>query len=201
MSGLPLETERLILRNWREEDSAPFAALNADARVMEFFPRALFREESGALLARQRSAIAETGIGLYAIEEKGSSKFLGFAGLAPVAFAAPFAPATQIAWRLAREAWGSGYATEAVQAVIAHAFGTLGLSELVAFTTEWNKRSRRVMEKVGMVRDEGGDFLHPDLPPDHTLARHVLYRIPRGRGPQEDSAAGSVSTRPRRKPT
>ena len=97
--------------------------------------------------------------------------------LSPVPFAAAFAPATEIGWRLARSAWGSGYATEGARAVLDHAFRRLGFKELVSFTTEWNMRSRRVMEKIGMTYDPDSDFLHPALPPDHKLARHVLYRV------------------------
>jgi RimJ/RimL family protein N-acetyltransferase len=172
-------TDRLILRDWTDADAEPFAALNADPRVMEFFPKALSRAESDAFLARIRAGIAERGYGLYATEEKRSGRFVGYVGLAPVSFDAPFTPATEIGWRLARTAWGSGYATEAARAVIARAFGTLGLASLVSFTAEWNRPSRRVMEKIGMTRDPDGDFLHPALPPDHKLARHVLYRIAR----------------------
>jgi ribosomal-protein-alanine N-acetyltransferase len=172
-----IETERLVLRNWTAADAEPLATLNRDPRVMEFLPEPLTRAQSDALLERERAAIAATGVGLYAIEEKGTKTFVGFAGIAPVTFAAPFAPANQLAWRLVRPAWGNGYATEAARAVIAHAFGVLGFSELVAFTTEWNTRSRRVMEKAGMSRDPDGDFLHPDLAPGHKLAPHVLYRI------------------------
>jgi RimJ/RimL family protein N-acetyltransferase len=172
-----ITTERLILRDWSEDDAEPFAALNADPRVMEFFPAALSRAESDAFMARIRAGIAERGYGLYATVEKQSGKFIGYVGLTPVSFDAPFAPATEIGWRLARTSWGSGYATEAARAIVAHAFGKLGLASLVSFTAEWNMPSRRVMEKIGMSRDPDGDFLHPALPPDHKLARHVLYRI------------------------
>ena len=121
-----IDTDRLILRDWTDADAEPFAALNADPRVMEFFPKALSRAESDAFLARIRAGIAERGYGLYATEEKWSGKFIGYVGLAPVPFDAPFTPAIEIGWRLARTAWGSGYATEAARAVMAHAFGTLG---------------------------------------------------------------------------
>jgi RimJ/RimL family protein N-acetyltransferase len=172
-----ITTDRLILRDWSEDDAEPFAALNADPRVMEFFPAALSRAESDAFMARIRAGIAERGYGLYATVERQSGKFIGYVGLTPVSFDAPFTPSTEIGWRLARTSWGSGYATEAARAIVAHAFGTLGLASLVSFTAEWNMPSRRVMEKIGMSRDPDGDFLHPALPPDHKLARHVLYRI------------------------
>jgi RimJ/RimL family protein N-acetyltransferase len=175
-----IETERLRLRNWRDADLEPFARLNADPRVMEFFPRVLDRAGSDALAARERARIDEKGYGLYAAEVKAGGDFIGFIGLNDVTFAAAFAPAVEIGWRLSRECWGSGYASEGARAVIDDAFTRLDLRSLVSFTAEWNARSRRVMEKIGMVHDAEGDFLHPAIPPDHKLAPHVLYRIDRG---------------------
>jgi 3-dehydroquinate dehydratase/shikimate dehydrogenase len=176
-SRVYIETERLILRDWQDADAEPFAALNADLRVMEFFPKALTRPESDASMARIRAFLVDHGYGLYAAEEKGSRAFLGFIGLCKVPFEAPFTPATEIGWRLARTAWGSGYATEGARAVLGDALERLKFRELVSFTAEWNARSRRVMEKIGMRHDPDGSFLHPLLPPEHKLARHVLYRI------------------------
>ena len=172
-----IETQRLRLRNWRDADLAPFARLNADPRVMEFFPRALDRTESDALVARERTRIDAKGYGLYAAEVKASGVLIGFIGLADVTFAAQFAPAVEIGWRLSRVSWGSGYASEGARAVLDDAFTRLGLRSLVSFTAEWNMRSRRVMEKIGMVRDADADFLHPSIPAGHKLAPHVLYRI------------------------
>lgn len=179
-SPVLIETERLRLRNWRDGDLEPFARLNADPRVMEFFPRALDRAESDDLAARERARIEAKGYGLYAAEAKDSGALVGFIGLADVTFAAAFAPAVEAGWRLSRESWGSGYATEGARAVIDDAFTRLGLPSLVSFTAEWNARSRRVMEKIGMVRDPAGDFRHPSIAPDHKLSPHVLYRIDRG---------------------
>jgi RimJ/RimL family protein N-acetyltransferase len=172
-----IETERLILRDWQDGDAAPFAALNADPRVREFFPTQLTPAESDTAMTRIRSFIGDHGYGLYAVEEKRTRAFLGYIGICPVSFEAAFTPATEIGWRLARSSWGSGYATEGARAVVADAFGRVALRELVSFTAEWNTRSRRVMEKIGMRHDPDGDFLHPALPPEHKLARHVLYRI------------------------
>ena len=172
-----IETERLILRDWREEDAAPFATMNADARVMEFFPKPLIRSESDASMAGIRAFLLDHGYGLYAAEEKSTGAFLGFIGLSRVPFEAPFTPATEIGWRLARTAWGSGYATEGARAVLSDSFARLKFRELVSFTAEWNMRSRGVMEKIGMRHDPDGSFLHPLLPPEHKLARHVLYRV------------------------
>jgi RimJ/RimL family protein N-acetyltransferase len=179
MTRVHIETARLLLRDWTDADAEPFAALNADPRVMEFFPKALTRAESDALMARIRSGFARDGFGLFAVEEKASGRFIGFNGLAKPGFDAPFMPAVEIGWRLARTAWGNGYATEGARAVLAHAFGELGLAEIVSFTAEWNRPSRRVMEKIGMTRDPADDFIHPNVPPEHKLARHVLYRIER----------------------
>ena len=174
-----IETERLVLRDWADADSEPFARMNADPRVMEFFPKPLERSESDALIAREHERIAERGYGLYAAEEKASHTFIGFVGLAEVRFPAAFAPATEVGWRLSRQSWGNGYATEGARAVVADAFSRLEFESLVSFTAEWNTRSRRVMEKIGMIRDMAGDFMHPALPAEHKLAPQVLYRIDR----------------------
>lgn len=182
MTAPIVETERLILRNWTDGDVAPLAAINSDPRVMEFFPEAWSVEQSDAFLDRARTAIGERGYGIFALEEKATSRLVGFAGLAPVGFAAHFTPATHISWRLARSAWGSGYATEAASAAVDDGFSRHGLSEIVAFTPEWNARSRRVMEKIGMQRDPDGDFIHPGVPAGHKLAPHVLYRLRRPAG-------------------
>jgi RimJ/RimL family protein N-acetyltransferase len=179
VASIVVETARLRLRNWREADFEPFARLNADPRVMEFFPRPLERAESDALAARQRALIDARGHGLYAAEAKETGDLIGFIGVADVPFPAAFAPAVEIGWRLARDSWGNGYASEGAAAVVDDAFNRLGLEALVSFTTEWNLRSRRVMEKIGMVRDPDGDFLHPSVPSGHKLAPHVLYRIDR----------------------
>ena len=190
-----LRTARLILREWRDSDLAPFAVLNADPRVMEHFPSLLSRAQSDEFAARVRSELAERGFGLWALEVPGVAPFIGFTGLAVVRFDAPFTRASQqaprsgarsepqasgvieIGWRLAHEHWGRGYVPEAARAALAHAFGPLGLGEIVAFTTVGNANSRRVMEKLGMTHDPAVDFDHPDLAPGHPLRRHVLYRI------------------------
>ncbi len=174
-----IETPRLKLRDWTDADADPYAALNADPRVMEFFPAALSRAESEAQMTAIRTFLADHGYGLYATEEKASGRFIGFVGLWPPAFKAHFTPAMEIGWRLARESWGQGYASEAARAVVDHAFGLLDLDALVSFTAEWNRPSRRVMEKIGMTHDPADDFLHPLLPSDHKLSRHVLYRLSR----------------------
>ena len=174
-----LETERLLLRDWCDSDLDPFAALNADRRVMEFFPATLDRAESDRLAANIRSRLAQQGHGLYAVEVKDSGRFVGFVGFNRPSFEAPFLPAIEIGWRLAFTAWGQGYATEAALACLAYGFSTLGFDEVVSFTALPNKRSIAVMERIGMTRDADGDFDHPSMPEGHALRRHLLYRMAR----------------------
>ena len=174
-----IETERLILRQWRDEDLEPFADMSADPTVMEFL-LPLDRAGSDAMANRERAYIAEHGFGWWAVELPGTASFIGFAGLALIPNDAHFrGDAVEIAWRLARPYWGQGYATEAAQAALADGFGRLGFDEIVAVTTPMNRRSRAVMERLGMIHDEAGDFAHPRLPEDHWLRWHVLYRLPR----------------------
>lgn len=175
----PLETPRLVLRDWRDEDLAPFAALNADPTVMRHFPAPLTREQSDAGAGRIRAFLAAEGFGLWAVEVKGVTPFAGFIGLSRPRFEAPFTPCVEVGWRLAAPLHGRGYATEGARAALAFGFTTLGLPEVVSFTTPSNTASLRVMEKLGMQRDPRGDFDHPSLPDGHPLQRHVLYRLTR----------------------
>lgn len=172
-------TDRLLLRPWRAADREPFAALNSDPEVMEHFPALLTREASDAMVDRCIAAMAEQGWGLWALEVRASGRFVGFVGLSVPSFEAPFTPCVEIGWRLARAAWGQGYAVEAARAVLDAAYGPGGLDEVVSFTAQGNTRSRRVMERIGMSRDPADDFDHPRLPPGHRLSRHVLYRLGR----------------------
>lgn len=166
-------TERLRLRQWREEDREPFAALNADPVVMEHFPAPLTRAESDAVVDRHRASL-EAGLpGVFATEIRASGEFIGFVGLAVPRFEASFTPCVEIGWRLARSAWGQGYATEGARAVLTYAFEELGLTEVVAFTAVGNLRSRAVMERIEMALVE--EFDHPNVPEGHPLRRHVLY--------------------------
>jgi RimJ/RimL family protein N-acetyltransferase len=174
-----LTTERLLLRSWKDSDRAPYAALNADPEVMEHFLAPLTRAESDAMIDRVSAFLEEHGFGLWAVEVRGTGQFIGFVGLAIPTFEAPFLPGVEIGWRLAKDAWGNGYATEGARAVLAHAFGPVGLAEVLSFTATTNKPSQRVMERIGMTHDEAGDFDHPRLPDGHPLQRHVLYRINR----------------------
>jgi RimJ/RimL family protein N-acetyltransferase len=174
-----MRTERLVMRGWRETDREPFAQLNADPEVMEHFPEPLSRVQSDAFADRIEQGFEERGWGLWALEVDGT--FIGYTGLQPVSFEAHFTPAVEIGWRLARGAWGHGYASEAARAAATYAFAELGLAELVSFTVPANSRSRAVMERIGMTHDAADDFDHPKFPDGHAMHRHVLYRLSRGR--------------------
>jgi RimJ/RimL family protein N-acetyltransferase len=190
-----ISTERLILRQWRPTDLEPFAELNAHPEVMRHFPAPLSRADSDLLAARARTHIAERGWGLWAVEvrqtaiteagERGTTgppglkaPFIGFVGLAQPRFDAHFMPAVEVGWRLAQPAWGHGYANEAARAATSFGFGELDLAEIVSFTTAGNRRSRRVMERLGMTHDQADDFEHPQIL-GTPLAPHVLYRLRR----------------------
>jgi len=172
-----IRTSRLILRRWRDEDIEPYAALNADSRVMQHFPAVLSRAESDAQAARIRKHWGDHGFGLWAVEIAGGAPFVGFIGLQRVSFDAAFTPAVEVGWRLAFEAWGLGYATEGARAALEYGFGALGLREIVSMTVPSNARSWRVMERLGMKRAHGEDFDHPRMPEGHPLRRHILYRV------------------------
>jgi RimJ/RimL family protein N-acetyltransferase len=174
-----IRTDRLLLRPWQPADLAPFAALNADARVCEFLPRPLSREESDAMAARIEAHFEQHGFGLWAVEICSLGAFAGYVGLSRPSFEAHFTPCVEIGWRLAFEHWGRGYATEGARAALKSGFEELGLDEIVSFTVPENVRSRHVMEKIGMTHDVAGGFDHPLLADGHRLKRHVLYRISR----------------------
>jgi ribosomal-protein-alanine N-acetyltransferase len=174
-----LRTPRLRLRQWRASDLETFAALSADPEVMEFMPRCLTRDESEAVMRRYETEIAERGYGFWATELRASGEFIGFVGLHRASFEAHFTPCVEVGWRLGRASWGKGYATEAARECLRFGFEVLGLAEVVSFTVPLNRRSRAVMERLGMRRAEPGDFEHPLLPVGHPLRPHVLYRLDR----------------------
>jgi RimJ/RimL family protein N-acetyltransferase len=176
-----LRTPRLLLRRWRDTDRRPFAALNADPLVMEHFPAPLRPNESDDLVDRIEAGFEERGWGLWAVEVPGTTSFAGFVGLNPATFDAPFTPTVEVGWRLAREHWGRGYATEGARAALSFGFDELALDEIVSFTSRGNSRSRRVMERLGMRRDSADDFDNPSLPDGDALRPHVLYRLDRAR--------------------
>jgi RimJ/RimL family protein N-acetyltransferase len=172
-----IETDRLLLRRWIEEDREPFFRLNSDARVMEFMPNCLSRSQSDLLVDRIEEHFRKHSFGLYALELREDQSFIGFLGLAIPAFTAHFTPCVEIGWRMSANHWGRGLATEGARAVVRYAFEELRLGALVSFAVPANIRSRSVMERIGMVHNPAEDFEHPNLPEGHLLGRHVLYRL------------------------
>ncbi|MFF9095856.1 GNAT family N-acetyltransferase [Streptomyces sp. NPDC014802] len=168
-------TERLWLRHWRESDLAPWAALNADPQVREYFPDVLTRERSDASAARFQADLERRGWGWWAVEVRATGEFIGFCGLDPVEESMPFT-GVEAGWRLARSAWGHGYATEAALAVVDFGFERLGLPEILAVTAAGNLRSQAVMRRIGMTYDPADDFDDPGVP-EGPLRRSVLYRL------------------------
>lgn len=179
MTETILTTSRLIIRNWREEDRDLFHEINSDPDVMEFFPRRRNREESDELFDYLRKLIADTGLGFYALEKTETGDTLGFCGIMRTSHEPAIPDGTvEIGWRLAKRHWGAGYVSEAATALLQHGFDNHGLNEIVAFTVPQNRRSRAVMERIGMTHHEDRDFDHPKVPattPD--FIRHVLYAI------------------------
>jgi len=174
-----LRTPRLILRPWRDADLEPFAALNADPRVMEHLPALLTRAESDAFVMRTREHFRRHGFGLWAVEAPGVAGFIGYIGLSVPRFTTTFSPCVEVGWRLANAYWNRGFATEGAEAALAFGFQQIGLGEIVSFTVPGNERSLAVMRRLGMTYDPADDFQHPSLPEGHRLRSHVLYRLSR----------------------
>jgi len=173
---MTFETERLVLRPWQESDREPFAQLNSDKRVMEFFPTVRTREESDWMLDECNRRIARDGFCFWAVDKKDNDEFIGFVGLNTFEADLPFCPCVEIGWRLAFDHWGQGIATEAALKSLELGFDKFMLDEIVSFTALSNVRSRRVMERIGMV-DTGETFFHPQIEEGHVLQEHCLYRI------------------------
>lgn len=188
MKAPAIETPRLILRQWRDADLDTWAEMNADPRVMEFFTGLLDRASSDEVASKMRARIDRDGYGLWAVEIKETGSFAGLIGLNEMAADIPVTPKREVGWRLAFDAWGHGYATEGARAALRFAFDKLGWPEVVAVTAVINKRSQRVMERLGMIRDPAADFEHPRVPEGNPLRRHVLFRIHRER------VGGAVNT-------
>jgi RimJ/RimL family protein N-acetyltransferase len=174
-----LESARLLMREWRDDDLPAFAHMCADPRVMRYFPDTLSRLESAALIGLIRGHFAELGFGLWALERKDTGEFIGFTGLSVVNFNASFTPAIEIGWRLAYEHWGLGFASEAAWTVLGCGFERLELDQIVSFTARSNEQSQKVMQAIGMTTDARDDFAHPLLEQGDPLQAHVLYRITR----------------------
>ena len=171
-----IETERLILRAFRETDREAFAAINGDPRVGAWLGGVIDRAASDAMLDRINAHIQETGWGLWAAERKADARLIGFVGLSTVkAGALPIGPAIEMGWRLAPEAWGGGFATEGAQAALDWGFDHIDTSEIIAFTATTNLASQAVMRRIGLAPDPGRDFDHPRLAEDHPLRRHVVF--------------------------
>jgi RimJ/RimL family protein N-acetyltransferase len=176
-----IRTDRLLMRAWSDRDRAPFAALNADPRVSEHLAGPITRADSDGMVDRVQACWRERGFGLWAVERRDDGRFIGYVGLWPATFAAHFTPAVEVGWRLAPEHWGHGFATEGGREALRHGFQVVGLDEIVSFTATVNRRSWRVMERLGMRRDHDGDFEHPVMPAGHPARPHLLYRLPRER--------------------
>lgn len=172
-----IRTKRLILRQWKPKDYPLFAKMNADPLVREFFPTLLTTDESNEQACLFQKRIEENGWGFFAVEAPGIADFIGFIGIQPIPFTAPFTPSVEIGWRIAHEFWGRGFAPEGASAVLEYGFRNLHLPEIVSLTPLQNLRSMKVMEKIGMTRNPEEDFDHPRVADGHPLKRHVLYRI------------------------
>lgn len=177
----PIQTERLLLRGWRESDLEAFAAMNADPDVMRHFPARLDRAASDAMVERQQDGLRQEGRGMFAAETRAGGVFIGFVGLTRIAFGGPLDGVPEIGWRLARASWGQGYASEGARACLAHAFDALGDDQVVALAPVCNTGSLAVMRKIGMQRDPADDFDHPRLTDYPHLKPCQLYRITRSR--------------------
>lgn len=172
-----IETPRLILREWKDEDLIPFAKLNADPVVMEHFPNTLTLEQTQTMIETLKTRFKNDGFSFFAVELKSTGEFIGMTGLNKPGYQTPFTPCVEVGWRIAKEFWNKGYATEAAKASLDFGFNTLGLDKIASFTAVENVKSQRIMDKIGMIRDHAGDFDHPNVPKDHRLCRHVLYWI------------------------
>lgn len=171
-----LRTARLLLRQWRPSDLAPFATLNADTEVMRYFPATLSREASDDIAYRCKHLIEQRGWGFWAAEELATGTFIGFIGLHTPAAELPFSPCVEVGWRLLKSHWGRGLATEGAEASLSYAFQKLNLAEVVSFTSIHNLKSEAVMQRLGMKRDKA-TFAHPSVPREHRLSEHCLYRL------------------------
>ncbi len=169
-----VETPRLILRDWMPSDVELFIKLNQDPEVMEFFPATLSREETLAQFERIGNHFAEYNYGLFALERRDNNEFIGFTGLSHPRFESYFTPCVEIGWRLAKAAWGNGFATEAARACIDYGINVLQLKEIYSFTSVHNQRSEAVMIKLGMIKQ--GEFEHPLVEYGNSLKTHVLYK-------------------------
>jgi len=171
-----LRTKRLTLRQWKAEDYPLFAKINADPETMKFYQRNLAENESIEMANKLRDLISQRGWGLWAVEKLDSNEFIGFVGLHEPVYDLPMTPCVEIGWRLDRQYWGNGYATEAAKAALRYAFEVIGLSEVYSFASTGNTKSYAVMQRLNMF-DTESNFEHPMFPEGHELSEHVLYKI------------------------
>ena len=199
MNAITLITPRLNLRQWRESDREPFATMNADPSVMQFFPALQSRESSNASIAAWESQFAAQRWSNWAVELVESGEFIGFIGLTVPRRVFSFSPCVEIGWRLVRAHWGRGYATEGALVALRAGFEQIGLAEVVSFTALANARSRAVMERIGM-RNTNQDFEHPGVPEGNPLRQHCLYKVTRQQWTeivvQPDAATDGAQQRP-----
>ncbi|MGP1283919.1 MAG: GNAT family N-acetyltransferase [Parasphingopyxis sp.] len=174
-----IETDRLILREWRDADCEPFAAMNADPEVMRYFPGVQSREESDAAAGRIATHFDEHGLGLFALEHKEDGTFIGFAGFQFVNFECPIEGDLEIGWRVARPYWRRGLAFEAASACMGWIWAESNVPRIVSMTATINAPSRNLMEKLGLTHRPELDFDHPKLDPDSPINRHVVYAMER----------------------
>ena len=174
-----IETERLILRVWRDADLEPYADIMVDPEVGKWLGGPFSREQARERVARFSASLADSGLGRLAIERRSDGRMIGHCGLAPTAEGPSMPQGLEIGWALAPDAWGSGFAVEAARAVIADGFARFDAPEILAFTGTTNHRSQAVMQRLGMVRMATRDFDHPLLAADHPLKRHIVYAAPR----------------------
>lgn len=171
-----LKTERLLLRQWKDEDVVLFSKMNADPMVMEYYPSTLDEEQSDTMANKIKSLIAEKGWGFWAVELHNEKRFIGFVGLHEPTYELPVTPCVEIGWRLDKNYWGKGYATEAANESLKFAFEELELNEVYSFASVANEKSWRVMQRLGM-KNTHSNFEHPIIPENHPLREHVLYKI------------------------
>lgn len=170
-----IETDRLILRPFRDDDREPFAAINGDPRVSDWLGGPIDRAASDAAIDQINTHIGEHGFGFWAAERRADGRLIGMIGLKRMSPELPPAPAIEAGWRLSPDAWGQGLAAEGARAALAWGFTYLTASEIIAITAVGNRRSRAVMEKIGMVEQPGRAFDHPLMDATHPLRRHVVY--------------------------
>jgi RimJ/RimL family protein N-acetyltransferase len=174
MHDYAIITERLGLRQWKDDDISPFAAMNEDAAVMRYFPSTLNYDETIAMVDRIRAHFDKHGFGLFAIDDLSIQTFIGYTGFMVPSFSSYFTPCIEIGWRLQRSSWNKGYATEAAKACLHYGFETLNFDTIFSFTSLLNERSIKVMERIGMKKQ--GEFDHPNIASSHPLCHHVLYK-------------------------